>query len=159
MAVRSLLFTFLLGVPLAAQVTGTWKLTSQPDLPALIEQATATMRPAARARARDQLKKNNPVCRRITIAHAAGRFTIGCDDHRPQRMPDNALAVPWTGADGQKYLISARMEGADLIQTLMGEDGMRKRVFRLDHGVLTLRVTVKAAALPKPFTYALTYRL
>lgn len=157
LAVRSIIALLFLATPLAAQVVGTWKLASQPDLPALIEQVTATMKPVARTHARDQLRQNNPVCGQITIAHEAGQITIRYDHHQPQRMPDNARAVPWIREDGQTFLISAHIEGANLIHTLMGEDGMRKSVFQVDHGVMTLSVTVKAMVLPKPFTYTLVY--
>jgi hypothetical protein len=157
LAVRSVSVLLFLATPLAAQVVGIWELASQPDLSALIEQATATVKPVVRTHARDQLRQNNPVYGQITIAHKAGQITIQYDHHQPQRMPDNARAVPWTREDGQQFLISAHIEGATLIQTLMGEDGMRKSVFRVDHGLLTLWVTVKAMVLPKPFTYTLVY--
>ena len=157
MAVPSILLPFLLAAPLGAQVAGTWKLASQPDLPALFEQATVSLTPVARAKARDRLKKINIAYPRIAITHAAGHITIRFD-HRAQRMPDNALAVAWTREDGEKFLISARMEGESLIQTLMGEDGMLENHFHAKDGTLTLRVTVKAMELPRPITYTLTYK-
>ncbi|HWQ07858.1 MAG TPA: hypothetical protein VN436_02080, partial [Holophaga sp.] len=145
---RSGLVALALAAPLPAQFTGTWTLASCPDLPALIDKATAPMQPAQRTHARGMLMKNNVVPRKITIQHAAGKFILTCDDRRPLRMPDNALGVPWVDGEGQKFLVSARVEGSDLVQVLMGEDGMRTCVFHADRGTLTVRVTVKAMLLP-----------
>ena len=155
---RPAVVALALAAPLPAQFTGTWTLASCPDLPALIDKATASMQPAQRAHAREQLKKNNAVHQRLAIHHEAGAFTIAYDDHQPLRMPDNALGVPWVDEEGRKFLISARVEGPDLIHLLMGEDGMRKCIFHAGRGVLTMRVTVKAMLLPRAFTYTAVYR-
>lgn len=158
MPVPAHLLPVLIAAPLAAQVAGTWNLVSQPDLPALIEQATATMKPAERDPARQALLAYNTAWRRIVIAHAGGQFTFRWDQDPPQRLRDDGLAVPWTGPDGRSNLVSARMEGRNLVHTLMGEVGMRKSVFRAKDDVLTLKVTVKAMRLPRPLTYTLVYR-
>jgi hypothetical protein len=154
---KPLLFLLAISTPLAAQVAGTWNLTLHPDLPSLIELATESLAPSQRSHAREVLKTNNVAYRRIAITHDGGQIAIQFDQRRPQRMRDDAFAVPWAGEDGKNYLISARMEGEDLVQTLMGEDGMRKIVFHASQGVLTLKVTVKAMLLPKPFRYTLVY--
>jgi len=105
-----------------------------------------------------ELRRNNPVPRSLTIAHGDGYISIAFDGSRPQRMPESGLAVPWTREDGQKYMISARFKGRTLVHTLMGEDGMRETLYRVEKGRLIQRVTVKAMVLAKPFTYTVAYR-
>lgn len=155
---RPLPFILLLVSPLAAQVAGTWTLASEPDLPALINKATASLKPAARERARAELRRNNPVPRTLAIAHGDGYISIAMDGLRAQRMPDSGLAIQWTREDGRKYLISGRFEGSKLVQTLMGEDGMRETTYRIENGRLIQRVTVKTMTLRRPFTYMIAYR-
>lgn len=142
----------------ASHLAGTYVLESGPDLPALIAAATASLKPAERARARDRLEQNNPIHPAFTLGVDDRRITLAWERHPPMRMPIGGLAVPWTGPDGRKDLVSARMEGRDLVQTLLGEDGMRRCVFHLEGGRLEVRVTVKAMRLPAPLTYVLTYR-
>lgn len=155
---RSTPLAIWLAVPLTAQVVGTWRVASQPNLSVLIDQATAAMKPGERSHARELLKKNTTAFKQVTITHGAGQITIQYGDEQRQCMPDDALAVPWSRGDGQKYLVSGRFEGTTLIQTLLGEEGMRETAFHERRDLLTMNVTVKAMMLPKPFRYTLTYR-
>jgi len=138
--------------------SGTWALVSAPDMPALIAAATANLRPADRVEARERLTANNPIHRELTLRADPRLVTLAWEGQSAMRMPMGGRAVPWTGPDGRKDLVSARLEGSDLVQTLLGEDGMRTCVFRLENGLLQVRVTVKAMRLPAPITYTLTYR-
>ena len=108
---KSHVLLLAISMPLASQVVGTWNLSSHPDLSSLIEQATAAMEPTQRSRAREALRKNNVAYQRIAITHASGYLTIQFDQFKPQRLRDDALAIPWTGEDGTRFLVSARMEG------------------------------------------------
>jgi len=154
----------LLAVPLAAQapgaLVGTWKLAAVPDLPRIIEQATAPMNFVTRPIARARLKKTNSAYRQVVINCSPAEVTIQYEDRAAQHMPASGQAVPWTREDGEKFMISARVDGQDLIQTYKAEDGERINVFHVDPatGALSLGVTVKSPRLPAPVTYALPYR-
>jgi len=154
----------LLAAPLAAQapggLMGTWKLASTPDLPGIIEQATARMNFVTRPIARGRLKKTNAAYAQVVIGGAAGEVTIQYEGRAAQHMPAGGQAVPWVREDGEKFLISARVEGGDLIQTYKAEDGERVNVFHADPatGALSLGVTVTSPRLPGPLTYTLPYR-
>jgi hypothetical protein len=150
-----LLFTIATASP--AQEAGTWYLTSQPDLPSLMERATKRMKPAERARTLEDLKNAGAAFRQITIAHEGGQITIQYDQQKPLRMRDDAYATPCSGAGGKDCLSSAHMEGRNLVQTLLWGDGMRRTVFHANRGILTLQVTIKTMLLPKGFNYTLVY--
>ena len=152
---------FLLALPLAAQAPlGNWTLASAPDVPAIIEAATAPMNFVTRPIARSRLRKTNPVYQAIRLERTPGEFVITYDVRAPQRMPANGSAVPWKREDGDEFLISARADKDDLVQRYKAEDGERTNVFHLDPATraMTLTVTVSSAKLPKPVTYAITYK-
>lgn len=148
----------VLAMPLAAQVVGTWRLEVQPDLRPRMARATTGLKPADRERVRAALARNNVAPTRITLAHNGGWITLRFDDQPPLRLRDDGFAVPWRGPDGKDCLVSARLEGGALVHTLMGEDGMRRTVFRAQDGRLAVKVTVKAMLLAEPFEYVLSYR-
>jgi len=153
----------LLALPLAAQgsgLFGTWTLATAPDLPRIIEAATAPMNFVTRPIARSRLKKTNDVYPAIRIEREAGGFSLQFGERAPQHLPDDGRAVPWTREDGEKFLVSARMDQDDLVQTYKAADGERTNVFHLDPAgrTLTLKVTVTSPRLPGPLTYAITYR-
>jgi hypothetical protein len=152
----------LIALPLAAQPGpfGSWTLASAPDLPKVIEAATATMNFITRPIARSRLNQTNTVYRTIRIESEDGGVAIQYDQRRPQHMPADGRTVQWTREDGQKFLISTRMDGEDLVQTYQAEDGARTNVFHVDPAsrVLTLKVTVTSPRLPGPLSYDLTYR-
>jgi hypothetical protein len=164
MATLHRVLPILLAAPLAAQapgaLMGTWRLASAPDLPGIIEQATAPMNFITRPIARARLKKTNAAYRQVVIARTPAEVTIQYDDRAAQHMPANGQPVPWVREDGEKFLISARLDREDLIQTYQAEDGERVNVFHVDPatGALSLGVTVKSPRLPKPVTYTLPYR-
>ena len=159
----NLILPLLLAAPLAAQgagaCLGTWKLASEPDLPGIIEKATASMNFVTRPIARARLKKTNAAYRQVVLSRAGGEYTIQYDDRAAQHMPVSGQAVPWVREDGEKFLISARVDHEDLIQTYTAEDGERVNVFHVDGaGTLALGVTVKSPRLPNPVTYTMPYR-
>jgi hypothetical protein len=75
-------------------------------------------------------------------------------------MPADGSPVPWTREDGEKFLISARLEQGDLIQSYRAEDGERVNVLHVDPATrtLTLAVTVTSPRLPRPVSYTMAYR-
>ena len=157
------LLCLLLALPLAAQAPGpfgAWTLASAPDLPRAIDAATAAMNFITRPIARSRLRKTNEVYRTIRIEREAGGLSIQYDQRQPQHMPADGHAVPWTREDGEKLLLSARLDLDDLIQTYKADDGERTTVFHVDAATrtLTLRVTVTSPRLPGPLSYAVTYR-
>jgi hypothetical protein len=160
MAVLTRLLPLLLAAPLAAQPVGAWKLATQPDLPRIIEEATAKMNFLVRPIARGRLKKTNAAYQHITIASTPAEITIKYDDREPQHMPASGQPVSWKREDGEVFKLSARTEHGDLIQTYKAEDGERVNQFHLDpgSGVLSLLVTVTSHKLPSPVIYTLTYK-
>jgi hypothetical protein len=153
----------LLALPLAAQPSGpfgSWTLVSAPDLPGIIEAATAPMNFITRPIARSRLKQTNSVYRTIRIERESGGIAIQYDQRQPQRMPADGQTVQWTREDGQTFLISTRVDGDDLVQTYQAEDGRRTNRFHVDPAsrILTLKVTVTSPRLPGPLDYAITYR-
>jgi len=150
----------LFALPLAAQPFGTWTLVSAPDLPGIIEAATAPMNFITRPIARSRLKATNSVYRTVRIEREDGGIAIQYDQRQPQHLPADGRTVQWTREDGQSFLISARMDGDDLVQTYQAEDGQRTNRFHLDPAsrVLSLRVTVTSPRLPGPLDYTLTFR-
>ena len=155
---RALMLLTLLASPIAAQVAGTWHLVTEPDLRQRMDLATVDLKPAERTRARAALACNNQIRKEIVISQRGGWITLRFDGEPPLRLRSDGFAKPWRGADGKDYLVSARMEGGDLVHTLMGADGMRKAVFHAEAGDLEVKVTVKAMLLAEPFEYALSYR-
>ena len=160
MTALNLILALLLSSPLVAQFPGTWKLAAQPNLPEVIKQATAPMNFLIRPIARARLKKTNAAYAQIQIAISPTEITLQYDAREPQHMPADGKPVPWTREDGERFLISARMEQEKLIQTYQAEDGERSNVFHLDpaSGRLSLEVTIRSRKLPSPMTYALTYQ-
>lgn len=155
------LLPFLLAFPLAAQAPlGTWNLATAPDIPAIIEAATAPMNFVTRPIARSRLKKTNSAYQLIRLERTPGEFVITYDGRQPQHMPINGSAVSWKREDGETFLISARADKDDLVQTYKAEDGARTNVFHVDPAtrMLTLTVTVTSAKLPKPVVYAIIYK-
>jgi hypothetical protein len=155
--------SFLLALLLAVQPTapfGSWTLDAAPDLPKVIEAATASMNFITRPIARSRLNKTNEVYQTVRIEREAGTISIQYGQRQPQRMPADGSTVAWTREDGEKFLISARAERDDLVQTYKAEDGERTNVFHVDPDsrILTLKVTVTSPRLPRPVSYAITYR-
>ena len=159
----NLTLSLLLTAPLAAQGSGaclgSWKLASEPDLPGIIEKATASMNFVTRPIARARLKKTNEAYSQVIIARDGADYTIQYNNRALQHMPASGQPVPWVREDGEKFQISARVERDDLIQTYKAEDGERINVFHVDaSGGLSLGVTVKSPRLPNPVTYTIPYR-
>lgn len=152
--------SLLLAAPLAAQTFGAWKLASAPDLKAVFEEGTAAMNFIVRPIARHRLNKTNWAYQEIHIARGPGEISIRCDDRQPVRMPDDGRVVDWIREDGERFLVCARMDRDDLVQTYKAEDGERINVYHVDPGtgLMSLTVTLKSGKLPKPIIYILTYK-
>jgi len=149
--------SFLLALLLAVQPAapfGSWTLDAAPDLPKVIEAATASMNFITRPIARSRLNKTNEVYQTVRIEREAGTISIQYGQRQPQRMPADGSTVAWTREDGEKA------ERDDLVQTYKAEDGERTNVFHVDPDsrILTLKVTVTSPRLPRPVSYAITYR-
>jgi hypothetical protein len=152
---------FLLAAPLAAQsVAGDWHLATAPDVPGIIDGATAPMNFITRPIARGKLKKTNPVYQRIRINRTPAEFVLQYDERAPQHMPADGKAVAWTREDKEVFQISARVEKDDLVQHYQAEDGERTNVFHVDPAthLLSMAVTIKSKRLPAPVVYTITYK-
>jgi hypothetical protein len=152
----------LLAVPALAQngsLAGTWTLATAPDLAKAIDSVVAPMNFLVRPIARSRLAKTNTAYTTLHISQDAGTVTIQPDQRIPQRMPSDGQPVAWTREDGEKFVVSARLDGDDLVQTFKATDGERTNVYHLDsvNHTLTLSVTVASPRLPRPLTYALVY--
>lgn len=154
------LLPLLLAAPLAAQTAGTWHLIAEPNLTEIIEKATQPMNFLIRPIARGRLKKTNGAYQQIQIARTPTEITIRYDQREPQHMPVDGQAVNWKREDGETFLISARTQQDDLVQTYKAEDGERTNLFHFDPRTRTLNllVTVKSRKLPNPLTYTLSYK-
>jgi hypothetical protein len=158
---KLLILPFLLCAPLAAQApVGTWALANAPDIPAVIEAATASMNFVVRPIARARLRKTNSAYARINIQRTGTEFVIQYDDRQPQHMPIDGQPVSWKREDGETFLVSAHEEKDSLVQAYRAEDGERTNIFRMDpvSKALTLQVTVRSPKLPGPVSYAMTYQ-
>ncbi|MCE1227893.1 MAG: hypothetical protein LWX11_00130 [Firmicutes bacterium] len=148
----------LLGqTPQDAPWQGQWKLASTPDLPAAIEQCTASMSFVTRPIARSRLKKLNPPYSHLRLTRGGTEIQVQFEERAPIRMPADGRAVSWTREDGERFMVSVKTTGDGLIQHYQGEDGARENRFRLEGGVLVMEVTVTSGKLPKPLTYVLKY--
>jgi len=158
---RMPILPLLLALPLFAEApVGAWTLAASPDIPAIIEKATAPMNFITRPIARGRLKKTNPAYQRIRIERTPKEFVIQYDDRQAQHMPADGSSVAWKREDGEVFQIATRVDKDDLVQTYKAEDGERTNVFHLDPAsrALTLTVTVKSHKLPAPVVYAITYK-
>jgi hypothetical protein len=161
--IRRLLLPLLLALPAVAQtsgLSGTWTLAEAPDLPKVIEAATASMNFITRPIARSRLAKTNTAYRTLRIDLDASEVTIQPDQRIAQRMPADGQPVVWTREDGETFLLTVRRDKDDLVQTFKASDGQRTNVYHLDPAsrTLTLAVTVTSPRLPQPLTYTLVYR-
>nr|WP_320131883.1 hypothetical protein [uncultured Holophaga sp.] len=147
-----LFMPLLLCLPLAAQVTGHWRLSSRPDLPRLFHQA------GGGAGAKVELLRHNRIPQELRISQEGGRILFSGEGIPSQSLPLDGRAVPVEGDAGGACMAAARQQGPRLVHTLLGEAGMRETVIQEAGGVLTLRVTVKSLGLDRPVRYTLTYR-
>jgi hypothetical protein len=139
---------------------GVWTLASAPDIPAVIEAATASMNFVIRPIARGRLKKTNPVYRRIRIERSGAEYVFQYDERQIQRVPADGRAVDWKREDGEVLRLSVHPDHDDLVQTYQAKDGERTNLFHLDPAAhtLQLRVTVTSPRLPGPVAYTLAYQ-
>jgi hypothetical protein len=157
------LFPLLLALPLAAQPAGpfgAWTLASAPDLVKVIEVATASMNFIIRPIARSRLNKTNAVYPSLRIEQESDGVSIQYGQRQPQHLPADGRPVAWVREDGEKFLVSTRVDREDLVQTYKADDGERTNVFHVDPATRTLilKVTVTSPRLPGPLCYAITYR-
>jgi hypothetical protein len=137
---------------------GVWKHASDSGIPAAIEDNVKDMNFIKRPIARKKLTDKNPVYQKVTITAGAQEISIQFDARSPVKMPADGKAVPWTREDGDKFMVSAKVEGNRLTQHFKSEEGERTNVFTLGGDrKLGLSVTVKSPSLNKPLTYTMQF--
>jgi len=137
---------------------GVWKYASDSGIPAAIEACVKDMNFVKRPIARMKLKDKNPVYQRVTIAVGPQEISVQFDARNPVRMPADGKAAPWTREDGDRFMVTARLEGSRLTQTIKNDEGERTNVFTLGAGrKLEMAVTVKSPSLDKPLTYTMQF--
>jgi hypothetical protein len=138
--------------------TGVWKHASNSGIPAAIEDTVKDMNFIKRPIARKRLTNVNPVYQKVTLTVTAQEITVQFDARNPVKMPADSKAVPWTREDGQKFMVSAKVEGNRLTQHFKNDEGERTNVFTLGGDKkLGLGVTVKSPSLPKALTYTIQF--
>lgn len=146
---------------LAAQdpgFNGAWKHASDSGIPAAIEATVKDMNFVKRPIARKKLTDKNPVYQKVTIAVGPQEISIQFDARSPVKMPADGKAAPWTREDGDKFMVTARLEGSRLTQTIKNDEGERTNVFTLGADrKLGLAVTVKSPSLDKPLAYTMAF--
>jgi hypothetical protein len=145
----------------SATLAGTYKYVPEQsaDISQAIDATVETMNFIKRPIARSRLKKTNAPYRTIRIRIDTADAEITYDDREPMRMPIDGRPIKWTREDGEVFDVSAKVDGAQLVQTYKAEDGMRVNSFEVDsNGSLHLRVEVSSPQLPKPMKYELVYQ-
>jgi hypothetical protein len=160
-AARLFLLPALTTLSLAAQesaFSGVWKYTSDSGIPAAIEETVKDMNFIKRPIARGRLKDTNPAYQKVTMTTGAQEISIQYDARTPIKTPANGTAAPWTREDGKTFQVTAKVDGARLVQTFKNEEGERTNLWQVGaDGKLALSVTVKSGSLPKPLTYTITF--
>jgi hypothetical protein len=136
---------------------GVWKHASDSGIPAAIEETVKDMNFIKRPIARNKLTNVNPVYQKVTISAGGQEISVQFDARNPVKMPANGQAVPWTREDGQKFMVSARIDGNTLTQQFRNDEGERTNVFTVGDKKLGLSVTVKSPSLPKALTYSIQF--
>lgn len=146
---------------LAAQdpgFNGSWKYASDSGIQAAIDDTVKDMNFIKRPVARGRLKDGNPAYKTIKITSSAQEIVVQLDTRAPIKMPTDGKAVAWTREDGQKFMISAKIEGNKLVQTFKNEEVDRTNTYTLAADrKLTLSVHLKSTKLPKPLTYSIQF--
>jgi hypothetical protein len=158
---RLFVLPVLASLTLAAQdssFSGVWKHASDSGIPAAIEAAVKDMNFIKRPIARGRLTDTNPAYQKVTMTTGAQEIAIQYDARNPIKTPANGTAVPWTREDGKTFQVTAKVDGATLLQTFKNDEGERTNIWQVGaDGKLTLSVTVKSGSLPKPLTYTITF--
>ena len=137
--------------------SGAWKHASDSGIPAAIEDTVKDMNFIKRPIARKKLINKNPVYQKVTITVGAQEISIQFDARTPVKMPADGKAVPWTREDGDRFMVSAKVEGNKLTQHFKSDEGERINVFTVGDKKLNLGVTVKSPSLPKALTYTIQF--
>jgi hypothetical protein len=145
----------------AAGLSGKYKYAPEQsgDISQAIEQAIEKMNFIKRPIARGRLSRTNFAYQQVRIEIGASEAEVTYDTQAPIRMPLDGQAIKWKRADGETFDVSAKLEGARLVQTYKAEDGTRVNSFAKDAaGSLQLQVEVSSPQLPQPLKYTLMYR-
>lgn len=138
--------------------SGVFKYASDSGIAGAIEAAVKDMNFVKRPIARKKLTDKNPVYQKVTIAVGPQEISIQFDARSPVKMPADGKAAPWTREDGDKFMVTARLEGSRLTQTIKNDEGERTNVFTLGADrKLGLAVTVKSPSLDKPLAYTMAF--
>ena len=110
--------------------------------------------------AREQLRKNNKPDKRITLEISPAEVSITTDDDAPMRTSPEGTPARWQNEDGEVLVVSTRLEGDVLQQTIKAQGGERVNVYSVssDGQTLTLDVTVSSDRLKVPVKYCLVYQ-
>ena len=136
---------------------GVWKHASDSGIPAAIEDTVKDMNFIKRPIVRKKLTNKNPVYQKVTITVGTQEISIQFDARSPVKMPADGKAVPWIREDGDKFMVSARIEGNRLTHHIKNDEGERTNVYTLGDKKLSMGVTVKSPSLPKPLTYTIQF--
>ena len=153
----------LASLPLAAAEGLAGRYTLLPErsdaIPQAIERVVADMNFIKRPFARSRLTKTNAAYRTLRLDLGAALFRIQFEGRQPIETPADGRAVGWTREDGERFQVSTRMEGGNLVQRFVAEDGSRRNTYHLDpDGTLRLQAEISSSKLPRPLTYTLVYR-
>jgi hypothetical protein len=161
LAARLFLVPVLAATSLVAQespFTGVWKYAADSGIAAAIEGTVKDMNFIKRPIARGRLKDTNPTYQKVTMAIGAQEISIQYDARNPIKTPADGRAVPWTREDGKVFQVTAKADGARLVQTFKNSEGERTNIWQVGADKkLLLTVTVKSESLPKPLTYTITF--
>jgi len=125
-----------------------------------IDRTVEGMNAFMRVIAREQLRKNNKPDKRITLEIAAGRVGITTDEDAPMHTSLDGTPVKLENEEGEVLVMSTRLEGEVLRQTIKAEGGQKVTVYSVspDGQTLSLDVTVSSERLKIPLRYRLVYR-
>jgi hypothetical protein len=140
-------------------VAGSWHLDTSGDherqrLEA-IDDATEHLRSMQRGRARGRLAERTAPPEHLTIELEGSKVTM-TSGGRELELELGGSPIEISGDQG-KAMLSATMEGDELIVTADGGKGERTTGYRADGDRLSVEVTMTAAMLAAPLRYVTTY--
>lgn len=122
-----------------------------------ITDAVAPISVLVRKVARERLEQANPIPAKLTLAADKLSFMLAYDAEL-FAAPLDGKAVKVKTSAGEELSLRVHVAGAAVDQTFSGEDKSRKNHLVVKDDELAIDVIVKAAELPKPMTYRLTYK-
>jgi hypothetical protein len=143
---------------------GTWRLTvthaaARQNVDAAIEQAVGAMNYFVRGVARDQLRDNTPLNRRIDLLFEDGeRINVRFDD-RFSYTTRMGRTTRFTTPEGDDMRVTQRFRGEQLEQVFATDAGTRWNVYTsTGDGQLRVEATTQGMMMPQPLYFTLEYR-